>query len=96
VIRLKLNKLKATRREIFETLRRENIGVQVHYIPIYYQPYYQRFGYKKGLCPVAERYYEEAITLPIFPKMEERDILRVINTVNKIVTRFREREQILV
>jgi len=96
VIRLKLNKLKATRREIFETLRRENIGVQVHYIPIYYQPYYQRLGYKKGLCPVAERYYEEAITLPIFPKMEERDILRVINTVNKIVTRFREREQILV
>ncbi|MCD6318368.1 UDP-4-amino-4,6-dideoxy-N-acetyl-beta-L-altrosamine transaminase [Candidatus Aerophobetes bacterium] len=96
VIKLKLNKLRATRRGIFEALRRENIGVQVHYIPIYYQPYYQELGYKRGLCPVAERYYEQAITLPIFPRMEERDILRVINTVKRITARFREKEEVLV
>ena len=90
VIRLKLDRLKVSRKEIFEALRRENIGVQVHYIPIYYQPYYQKLGYKKSLCPVAERYYEGAITLPLFPGMDNKDVLRVINTVKKIIIRCRK------
>ena len=86
VIRLKLDKLKTTRKEIFEALRRENIGVHVHYIPVYYHPYYQRLNYQKGLCPKAEKYYEEAITLPLFPKMSDKDIEDVINAVNKVIT----------
>ena len=90
VIRLKLDRLKVSRKEIFEALRRENIGVQVHYIPIYYQPYYQKLGYKKSLCPAAERYYEGAITLPLFPGMDNKDALRVINTVKKIIIRCRK------
>jgi len=86
VIRLQLDKLKATRKEIFEALRAENIGVHVHYIPVYYHPYYQKLGYQKGLCPRAEKYYEEAITLPLFPKMSDKDIEDVINAVNKVIT----------
>jgi len=74
VIRIK----KINRRKIFESLRQENIGVQVHYIPVYYQPYYQKFGYKKGLCPKAEEYYKEAISLPLFPRMTDKEIDRVV------------------
>jgi len=83
-IRLKLDKLKWTRREIFEVLRAENIGVHVHYIPVYYHPYYQRLGYKEGLCPNAEKYYEEAITLPLFPKMTYKDVNYVIKHIKLI------------
>ena len=85
VTRLKLDKLKAPRREIFEALRAENIGVQVHYIPVYYHPYYQKLGYKKGLCPKAEKYYEEAITLPVFPAMKNKDVEDVIYAITKVV-----------
>lgn len=90
VIRLKLNKLKASRKEIFEALRAENIGVQVHYIPVYYHPYYQKLGYRKGLCPKAEKYYEEVITLPIFPAMRDKDIHDVVKAVKKVITYYRK------
>ena len=85
VIRMKLNKLRATRREIFEALRKEEIGVNVHYIPVYYHSYYKKLGYKEGLCPKAERYYEEAITLPLFPKMSDGDVKKVIISVKKVI-----------
>lgn len=74
----------ANRREIFEALRAENIGVNVHYIPVYLQPYYKQLGYSSGLCPNAELYYSTAITLPLFPKMSDRDIEDVINAVSKV------------
>ena len=90
VIRLKLDKLKATRKEIFEALRAENIGVHVHYIPVYYHPYYQKLDYQKGLCPKAEKYYEEAITLPLFPKMSDKDVNDVIETVKRVITYYRK------
>lgn len=89
VIRLKLSQLTATRRQIFESLRKSNIGVNVHYIPVYYHPYYQELGYKRELCPKAEKYYEEALTLPLFPRMKDRDVLKVIYTVKKTITRCR-------
>ena len=89
VIRLKLDKLKATRKEIFEALRAENIGVHVHYFPVYYHHYYKKLGYKRGLCPNAEKYYEEAITLPLFPKMNNRDIEYVVRGVKKVVGDYR-------
>ena len=84
VIRLKLDKLKATRKKIFEALRVKNVGVHVHYIPVYYHSYYQKLGYQKGFCPKAERYYEEAITLPLFPRMSDKDVEDVINVVKKV------------
>ncbi|MBU5441013.1 UDP-4-amino-4,6-dideoxy-N-acetyl-beta-L-altrosamine transaminase [Paenibacillus sp. MSJ-34] len=77
------------RRQIFQALQAENIGVHVHYIPVYLQPYYQRLGYEGGLCPKAEEYYESAITLPLFPKMSLQDVEDVINGVLKIHSRFK-------
>lgn len=74
----------ATRKDIFEDLRDLNIGVHVHYIPVYLQPYYQELGYAKGLCPIAEQYYSTAITLPMFPKMTDQDIDDVINAVKSV------------
>ena len=61
------------RRNLFDRLRAAGLGVQVHYIPIYWHPYYKALGYARGSCPVAERIYERVISLPIFPKMTERD-----------------------
>jgi perosamine synthetase len=85
MIQLKLGKLKLTRREIFECLRTENIGVHVHYIPVYWHPYYRQLGYQKGLCPIAEKWYEHALTLPIFPKMMKSDVEDVINAISKYI-----------
>ncbi|MGZ4161025.1 MAG: DegT/DnrJ/EryC1/StrS family aminotransferase, partial [Neobacillus sp.] len=88
IIRLHLDQLTGTRNDIFNALLQENIGVNVHYIPVYRLPYYQGLGYQKGLCPNAEKLYEEIITLPLFPAMTEKDVLDVINAVNKVITRY--------
>jgi UDP-4-amino-4,6-dideoxy-N-acetyl-beta-L-altrosamine transaminase len=86
VIQLRTELLKVGRKEIFEALRAENIGVNVHYMPIHLHPYYQReFGYKKGDYPRAEKYYERAITLPVFPKMGDEDVRDVIEAVQKVI-----------
>ena len=67
------------RRLIFEELQKSNIGVQVHYIPVYLQPYYQKnFDYQMGNCPKAEEYYNSTITLPLYPKMADKDIQYII------------------
>lgn len=76
------------RRAIFEALRAENIGVNVHYIPVYRQPYYRSLGYHAQGCPEAERFYESALSLPIFPRMSEKDIQDVIQAVCKVHHRF--------
>jgi len=90
VLQLRLEKLKVGRREVYEALLKENIGVNVHYIPVYYHPYYQRLGYRKGLCLNAEHLYERIITLPLFPKMTEEDVLDVINAINKVLKYYRK------
>lgn len=77
-------KVKKNRTQVFNALREKGIGVQIHYIPVYYHPYYQRLGYKKGLCPEAERYYKETITLPLFPKMTDKNTQDVIKAVRKV------------
>lgn len=88
VIRLNLDKLDAGRNEIFEDLKHFNIGVNVHYIPVYYHPYYRKLGYEKGLCPKAEKLYEEIITLPLFPAMKESDVSRVIKAVKDTISKY--------
>lgn len=85
ILKLKIEKLKLGRATIFNALHNANLGVNVHYIPVYYHPYYQRLGYKKGLCPVAENLYERIITLPLFPKMTVRDVEYVINIVTALL-----------
>lgn len=71
VIRLQLDNIAKTHREVFELLREQGIGVNLHYIPVYTQPYYQRMGFKPDDYPEAERYYSEAISLPMYPAMSE-------------------------
>ncbi len=91
IIQLNLKKLEVGRREIFETLKAENIGVNVHYIPVYLQPYYKkRFGYHRGDFPKAENYYSRAITLPVFPKMTEKDINDVVKAVKKVINYYKK------
>lgn len=76
-IRLKAGTLK--RRQVYERLKADNIFCQVHYIPIYRQPYYaDKYGYEKGRCPQAELYYSQTLSLPLFPAMSDHDVLRVI------------------
>ncbi|TCS83311.1 UDP-4-amino-4,6-dideoxy-N-acetyl-beta-L-altrosamine transaminase [Tepidibacillus fermentans] len=88
ILRLNFNQLTASRKEIFEALLKENIGVNVHYLPVYWHPYYQELGYKKGLCPNAEKLYEEIITLPLFPKMSVLDVQDVIKAVKKVINYY--------
>jgi perosamine synthetase len=90
VLRFDTNEYPAGRKELFQAYRAENIGVHVHYIPVYNQPYYQQLGYSKAQCLNAESYYEEAITLPIFPKMSNEDVEDVIKATKKIVGFFRK------
>ena len=71
VIRLDLKRNALSRRAVFDGLRERGIGVNLHYIPVYRQPYYRQLGFSPGACPEAERYYEEAITLPLYPGMDE-------------------------
>jgi len=91
MIQLNLEKLKVGRREIFEALKAENIGVNVHYIPVHLQPYYQKkFGYSLGDFPKAENYYSRAVTLPMFPKMSDKDIDDVFAAVNKVISYYKK------
>jgi len=71
VVRLQLAEIGRTHRRIFEFMRAKGVGVNVHYIPVYLQPYYERIGFKTGYCPEAERYYSEAISLPMYQAMSE-------------------------
>ncbi|MCO6055369.1 UDP-4-amino-4,6-dideoxy-N-acetyl-beta-L-altrosamine transaminase [Pseudomonas sp. MOB-449] len=77
VIRLQLDKLRTSHRQVFESLREQGIGVNLHYIPVHSQPYYQRMGFGAGDFPQAEAYYREAISLPMFQTMtlEQQDVV---------------------
>lgn len=69
------------RRPFFEALRRAGLGVQVHYIPVYWHPYYQELGYQRGECPVAEDFYSRAVSLPIYPGMSDDDVTLSIDRI---------------
>ena len=85
MIQLDSGILKKSRREIFDEMRALNIGVHVHYIPVYWHPYYQELGYEKGLCPNAEEWYKRALTLPIFPRMTDGDVSCVVEALKSVV-----------
>lgn len=73
------------RREVFQALRARGIGVQVHYIPVYWHPYYQALGYRKGLCPRAEALYESMISLPIYPTLADAQQDEVIGILREVL-----------
>lgn len=73
------------RREVFEGMRAAGIGVQVNYIPVYWHPVFAELGYQRGLCPNAEQFYREELSLPMFPDLTDADVDRVIETLTKLV-----------
>jgi perosamine synthetase len=88
-IRVKAERLNADRAGVFRALRAENIGVNLHYIPVHLHPYYRdRFGYRGGEYPIAEAAYEQLISLPVFHGMTERDIQDVITAVGKVLNHY--------
>jgi UDP-4-amino-4,6-dideoxy-N-acetyl-beta-L-altrosamine transaminase len=85
VVRLKLNEIQKTHREVFEELRQNGIGVNLHYMPVHLQPYYRELGFAEGQFPEAERHGEQAITLPLYPKMTKHEQEQVITAVNEVM-----------
>lgn len=80
-------RVKGDRTAFFNAMRREGIGVNVHYIPVHLHPFYrERFGTHEGLCPVAEAAYDQIISLPIFPRMADEEVAEVINAVHRALS----------
>jgi UDP-4-amino-4,6-dideoxy-N-acetyl-beta-L-altrosamine transaminase len=86
IIRLQTGKLKQSHAEIFEGLRQAGIGVNLHYIPVHLQPYYQQLGFRAGDFPEAEKYYREAISLPLYPDLTETQQDMVVSALEKLVS----------
>ena len=85
VLRLDTERLNVGRDVIFQELWDRGIGVNVHYIPVYWHPYYQHLGFKKGICPIAETVFESMITLPLYPGLSEADVEYVIHNVQTVI-----------
>ena len=85
VIQLDAEKTTLSRRAVFDALRAANIGVNVHYIPVYWQPYYRQLGFVKGLCSNAETYYERAISIPIYASLTDIQQTQVVETLHRVL-----------
>ena len=85
ILRLQPERLNAGRDQIFQELWDRGIGVNVHYIPVYYHAYYRDLGYAKGLCPAAEKLFDEMFTIPLYPAMQPAAVERVIDAVQSVV-----------
>ncbi len=85
VILLQLDKIGCSHREVFDSLRKEGIGVNLHYIPVHTQPYYQRMGFEPRDFPEAERYYAKAISLPMYSSMSEAQQDKVITVLQQVL-----------
>lgn len=90
ILRIKPEKLTIGRKEFFDAMAAENICCNVHYIPVYYHPYYEKLGYERGICPKAEKLYEEMMSLPLYYAMTDQDVEDVIHAVKKIVENYRK------
>ena len=90
ILRIRPEMLTINRREFYDAMAAENIMCNVHYIPTYYFPYYQRLGYEKGLCPNAEKLYSEMMSLPLYYGMTDKDVDDVIAAVKKIVDYYKK------
>lgn len=90
IIRLDLDKLNCTRREFYDAMSAENIQCQIHYVPVYWFPYYQHLGYEKGLCPIAEEVYKGILSIPLYPRLTDQEVQDVIHAVKKVVANYRK------
>ncbi|MCM1232785.1 MAG: DegT/DnrJ/EryC1/StrS family aminotransferase, partial [Ruminococcus flavefaciens] len=89
IIRIDLEKLACTRRQFFDAMAAEGVQPQIHYVPVYWFPYYRHLGYGKGLCPNAEEIYKGIMSIPLYPKMTDQDVDDVIHAVKKVVMNYR-------
>ena len=89
ILRIVPERLKIDRRGFFEALAAENIACNVHYIPVYWHPYYEKLGYQKGICPNAEKLYNEILSLPLYYSLTDEDVADVIAAVEKIVAYYK-------
>lgn len=85
VIRLKLNEISKTQRQVYKEMCEAGILVNLHYIPVYRQPYYEKSGFSAGYCPQAEQYYAEVISIPLYPGLAEEQQVRVVEILRKAV-----------
>ena len=90
IIQLNIEMLKCGRREVYDALQAEGVGVNVHYIPVYSFPYYQKLGYKMGCCPNAEKLYERILSIPLFYSMTNEEQDKVVEAVNKVIKYYRK------
>lgn len=86
VVQLDTEKTDLSRRVVFDALRAADIGVNVHYIPVYWQPYYRQLGFEKGLCPNAEAYYQQAISIPMYAGLTDENQSKVIDSLATILS----------
>ena len=89
ILRLNLERLRCDRRQFFDALYAENTCPQVHYLPVYWHSYYEKLGYEKGLCPNAEKFYEEVMSIPLYYGLTDEDVDDVIRAVKKVVAYYR-------
>lgn len=89
ILRLNPDRLRCTRREFYDAMAAENICCNVHYIPVYYHPYYEKLGYQKGICPEAEKLYEEMMSIPLYYSMTDQDVQDVVDAVKKVIEYYR-------
>ena len=82
-IRLKLGEIEKTQRQVYDTLRAADILVNLHYIPVYRQPYYEAMGFTAGYCQNAEQYHKEAISIPMYPTMSEAQQSEVVSCMRR-------------
>ena len=88
IIRLDFDKLSCTRRQFFDAMGAENVQCQVHYVPVYWFPFYNHLGYKKGLCPNAESVYKGIMSIPLYPLLSDSDVDDVVTAVRKVATYY--------
>ena len=89
IIRLDENVLSCTRREFFDEMSSRGVQPQVHYVPVYWFPYYQELGYKKGLCQNAERIYKGIMSIPLYPSLTEEETEYVVDVIKTIVEKYK-------
>lgn len=91
IIRLDFNQLSCTRRAFYDAMSAEGVQCQIHYVPVYWFPVYQHLGYKKGICPNAEKVYEGILSIPLYPSMSDDDVDDVIKAVEKVVSYYQKK-----
>lgn len=90
ILRLRPEKLSCDRRQFFDALYAENTCPQVHYLPVYWHSYYEKLGYKRGLCPNAEAFYETSMSIPMYYSLTDEEAQDVIRAVKKVVAYYRK------